>query len=94
MRPPYPGGPEGLHASAAGKDRVRALPVSHTSRREPGMRGLRSLIFIVYIVVGVVVASNHHYLTNLDSVRRVVSALLAIILWPLVILGVNLHIRK
>jgi hypothetical protein len=57
------------------------------------MRGLRTLILIAYFIVGVIVASNHHYLSNLDSLRRVVSALLAIVLWPLVLFGVNLHIR-
>jgi len=44
--------------------------------------------------VGVVIAANHHYLTNIDSLRRVLSAFLAIVLWPLILLGVDLHIRK
>ena len=58
------------------------------------MRGLKSLIIVVYVVVGVVIAANHHYLTNIDSLRRVLSAFLAIVLWPLILLGVDLHIRK
>jgi hypothetical protein len=57
------------------------------------MRGLRSLLFIAYLVIGVVVAANRNYLDSLDSVRELVSALLAILLWPLVLLGVNLNIR-
>jgi hypothetical protein len=57
------------------------------------MRGLRTLILIAYFVIGVIVAANHHYLRDLDNVRRVVSALLAIVLWPLVLFGVDLHIR-
>jgi hypothetical protein len=56
------------------------------------MRGLRSLLTLVYFVIGIVVAANHHYMRSLDSFREIASALLAIILWPLVLLGVDLHI--
>ena len=52
------------------------------------------LVGIVYLVVGIVVASNKHYLGGIDTVRELVSALLAIVLWPLLLLGVNLHIRR
>ena len=54
---------------------------------------LKTLILVAYLIVGVIVAGNHHYLSDLDTVRRVVSALLAIVLWPLVLFGVDLHIR-
>jgi sulfite exporter TauE/SafE len=54
---------------------------------------LSSLITIAYLVVGLIVAANDNYLRQLESVRQVVSALLAIVLWPLVLLGVDLHIR-
>jgi hypothetical protein len=54
---------------------------------------LRNLIAIAYLIAGLIVAANDDYLRNLDNVRRVVSALLAIVLWPLVLLGVDLHIR-
>jgi hypothetical protein len=52
-----------------------------------------SLISIIYIVIGVFVASDHHYLNHLSSVEKVISAVLAIVLWPLVLLHVNLHIK-
>jgi hypothetical protein len=51
------------------------------------------LLGIVYLVVGVVVASNKHYLGDIDTIREIVSAILAIVLWPLLLVGVNLHIR-
>ena len=54
---------------------------------------LKTLIAIAYLVVGLIVAANDNYLRELESVRQVVSALLAIVLWPLVLLGVDLHIR-
>jgi len=47
---------------------------------------------IIYIVIGIVVASNRAYLGNLGSIAHFLSALIAIILWPLVLVGVNLHL--
>ena len=58
-----------------------------------GMR-LSGLFALVYVVAGVVVAASHHYFAHAGTVRGVVSAILAVLLWPLVLLGVNLHIRK
>lgn len=55
------------------------------------MRG-SPIVSIIYIFVGIVVASNRGYLVNLASVPHLLSAILAIILWPLVLLGVNLHL--
>ncbi len=52
-----------------------------------------SLLGIVYFVIGIVVASNKHYLGNVDTIREIISAILAIALWPLLLLGVDLHIR-
>ncbi len=50
------------------------------------------LFGLIYLVVGVVVAWKHDYLT-LAFLRALASALLAILLWFLVLLGVNLHIH-
>jgi hypothetical protein len=58
-------------------------------------RGPRfGLVGIVYLVVGVIVADSHHYLENIHGLRGVVSAILAVALWPLLLLGINLHIRR
>ena len=54
----------------------------------------RRLLYLIYLVVGLVVASTHHYLSNLDSIRRFLSAILAIVLWPLILLGIDLHIKR
>jgi len=48
---------------------------------------------IVYLVVGAIVAATHHYYANLHAVRLIVSAVLAILLWPLLLLGINLHVH-
>jgi hypothetical protein len=51
----------------------------------------RILVFI-YIVVGVFVAWEHHYIT-LAWLRTFASVLLSVFLWFLVLLGVNLHVH-
>ncbi|HEY8625841.1 MAG TPA: hypothetical protein VIL82_07530 [Solirubrobacteraceae bacterium] len=48
---------------------------------------------VIWIIVGVVLASSHHYLNHLSGLKLIISALLAILLWPLLLLGVNLHIH-
>jgi hypothetical protein len=54
---------------------------------------IRSLLVAAYLIVGLIVAANDNYLRHLGTVRQVVSAILAIVLWPLVLFGVDLHIR-
>jgi hypothetical protein len=53
-----------------------------------------SLVGLVYIVVGVAIAAQKHYFEHLDTIRLIVSAILAIVLWPLLLLGIDLHIKK
>jgi hypothetical protein len=53
----------------------------------------RKLLGLIYLAIGVFVAASEDYLENLDTVKRVLSAVLAILLWPLLLLGVDLHIR-
>jgi hypothetical protein len=51
-----------------------------------------SLGALIYLLIGIVVAWQRGYLT--PSVLKVVlSAILAIVLWFLVLLGVDLHLR-
>lgn len=50
-----------------------------------------SLFTMVYLTVGVFAAADHNYIKH-DDLGEVISALLAIALWPLVLLDVNLHI--
>jgi hypothetical protein len=59
------------------------------SRTRPGF----SLLFVVYLVIGGIVSGTHHYWNNLDTAKQIISALLALVLWPLVLVGVNLHIH-
>ena len=52
-----------------------------------------SIIALVYLAIGVVVASQRDYLDDLDRLKRILSAILAVVLWPLVLLGVDLRLR-
>jgi hypothetical protein len=56
------------------------------------MRLVSGIVAIVYFLIGLLVANSHHYLTNVNGLKGVVSLVLAIILWPLILLGVNLHL--
>jgi hypothetical protein len=51
-----------------------------------------SLLVLIYVLVGIYVAFARDYIT-LRLLKLVLSALLAIFLWPLVLLGVDLHIN-
>ncbi|MBA2274404.1 MAG: hypothetical protein H0W21_10970 [Actinobacteria bacterium] len=53
---------------------------------------LKLIIIIVYLAVGLVIASSNNYLGSLNDLSAVISALLAVLLWPLVLLGIDLHI--
>jgi hypothetical protein len=51
------------------------------------------LFSLVYLIIGVVIAASHHYFEHLDAVKPIASAALAVLLWPLVLFGVNLHLK-
>ncbi len=51
-----------------------------------------SLLMAVYLIVGVVVASNRNYLVDLGSVDNALSAVLAVLLWPVLLFGADLHL--
>jgi hypothetical protein len=48
--------------------------------------------WIVYVIVGLIVAWEKHYIT-LAVVKVAASAVLAVFLWWLALLGVDLHIH-
>ena len=53
---------------------------------------MRSLASIAYVVIGVIVASQHSYYAHLATLSQVLSAVMATALWPLVLLGASLHL--
>lgn len=48
-----------------------------------------SLGVMVWVVVGTVVAARHDFLNRLDGLSGILSAVLAVVLWPLVVLKIH-----
>jgi hypothetical protein len=53
---------------------------------------LRRLIIALYVIIGGFIAWDHGYI-GISFLRALASAVLAILLWWLILLGVNLHIH-
>jgi hypothetical protein len=53
---------------------------------------IQHIISVVYFVVGVIVANGYGYFTDIGSLQSILSAVLAVFLWPLLFVGVNLHL--
>jgi hypothetical protein len=66
---------------------MRAIPYRST----PTVPG--PTLLAVYLIVGAFVAATHHYFAQLHVAKQYGSAALAILLWPLLFLGINLHIH-
>ena len=52
-----------------------------------------SLLLLIYAGVGIAIAASHHYFRNVNTAREVISAVLAVVLWPLLLVGINLHVH-
>lgn len=52
-----------------------------------------SLLTTIYLIVGLVVAATHDYFVNVNTLKEIVSALLAVVLWPLLLIGIDLHVH-
>jgi hypothetical protein len=52
-----------------------------------------SLGTVIWLIVGLIVAGSHHYLNHVHGLKPIVSLVLAVVLWPLVLLGINLHVH-
>lgn len=51
----------------------------------------RSIGGVIYIIIGLVVANSQGYLA-INDIGGLISAILGVVLWPLLLFGVNLHI--
>lgn len=56
------------------------------------MRRQVSIGVLVWVVVGLVVAARNDFLQDLGSLSRVLSAVLAVVLWPFVVLDIHFGI--
>jgi hypothetical protein len=54
---------------------------------------VRTLIGAAYLIIGAFVANDHDYFHQLNHVKPVIDVVLAIVLWPLILIfGVHFHI--
>jgi hypothetical protein len=51
-----------------------------------------NLLWIVYLIVGVVVAADDNYFKDVDKLIEVLEAALAVLLWPLLLFGVDIDL--
>ena len=49
---------------------------------------------LLYVVIGLVVAFVQDYLDSLGTISRILTALLAILLWPLVLIGFDVRVTR
>jgi hypothetical protein len=63
-----------------------------TPGRRRGVLRLPSL-GLLYLIVGVVVAAVNDYFDSLGTLKRVLEAVIAVLIWPLILLGVDIDIR-
>ncbi|MGZ6544526.1 MAG: hypothetical protein ACXVEI_04365 [Actinomycetota bacterium] len=71
----------------------KAPNTSEDGRSGAGSLTVRAILFVLYIIIGVVLAASHHYFVHLDALKPIASAVLAVLLWPLVLFGVSLHLN-
>jgi hypothetical protein len=71
---------------------MRSFSASESGRKTSVFRP--RFLTIVYVAVGFAVAASYDYFKNLETFRRIASAVLAVLLWPLLLLGIDLHIKK
>jgi hypothetical protein len=50
------------------------------------------LLPVIYVLVGAFVAAGHHYFSHAHQLTGVIDTVLAILLWPLVLLGVHMQV--
>jgi hypothetical protein len=48
---------------------------------------------LAYVIIGAFVAAANHYFAHVGKLAGVFEAIIAIIIWPLVLLGVDIRIR-
>ena len=54
---------------------------------------MKTIIFVVYLAIGVAVAATKDYLGDVGSIGDIINLILAVVLWPLVLLGVDFNLK-
>ena len=67
--------------------------MAYFTRTREAVWGGPSFLGMIYLIVGVIVAATHDYFMNVNTAQEIVSAILAVLLWPLVLVGIGLHVH-
>lgn len=51
------------------------------------------LVAVAWAVLGIALAVSRDYLEDVNTIKEILSAVLAVFLWPLLLLGIDLHVR-
>jgi uncharacterized transporter YbjL len=58
------------------------------------VRARPPLLGLLWLVIGVGVAAANDYFDSVSTVGRVLSAIVAVLLWPLVLIGFDIRISR
>ena len=50
------------------------------------------IVGAIYLVIGLLVAGAHNYFVHLTTLGRLLEAILAVALWPLLLLGIQIDL--
>ena len=53
-----------------------------------------SFFTLVYIVIGLIVAFVNDYFDSLGTIGRVITVILAVLLWPLLLIGFDIRVSR
>ncbi len=51
------------------------------------------MIALAYAIIGAFVAAANHYFSHVGSTKGVVNAIIAILIWPLVLIGIDIRVH-
>ena len=54
---------------------------------------MKLIILVVYLVIGVLVAASQDYVGNISGIGDALNLILAVVLWPLLLVGVDFNIK-
>jgi hypothetical protein len=50
------------------------------------------MIALAYAIIGAFVAAANHYFSHVGTTKGVVDAVIAILIWPLVLIGIDVRV--
>jgi sulfite exporter TauE/SafE len=50
------------------------------------------MLALAYAIIGAFVAAANHYFAHVGSTKGVLNAIIAILIWPLVLIGIDIRV--